>query len=137
MSKLFFEMTEAEVQLQNILNNLEYAHYQVAAGINGYGNGIMTEEECEETESSVTSALEVAMNGVKKLIGEHSGRRGRTAARNGNGRNHADQCRKRGSVRSDAESLPAWNGESKGREDCRISSIWIRGHGRVKTVCFD
>ena len=72
MSKLFFEMTEAEVQLQNILNNLEYAHYQVAAGINGYGNGIMTEEEREETESSVTSALEVAMNGVKKLIGEHA-----------------------------------------------------------------
>ena len=72
MSKLFFEMTEAEVQLQNILNNLEYAHYQVAAGINGYGNGIMTEEEREETESSVTRALEVAMNGVKKLIGEHA-----------------------------------------------------------------
>lgn len=72
MSKLFFEMTEAEVQLQNILNSLEYAHYQVAAGINGYGNGIMTEEEREETESSVTSALEVAMNGVKKLIGEHA-----------------------------------------------------------------
>ena len=38
---------------------------RVAAGINGCGNGIMTEEEREETESSVTSALEVAINGVK------------------------------------------------------------------------
>ena len=65
-------MTETEAQLQNILNSLEYAQYQMSTGINGYGNGIMTEEEREETESSVTSALEVAMNGVKKLIGEHA-----------------------------------------------------------------
>ena len=29
MSKLFFEMTETEAQLQNILNSLEYAQYQI------------------------------------------------------------------------------------------------------------
>ena len=30
MSKLFFEMTETEAQLQNILNSLEYAQYQIS-----------------------------------------------------------------------------------------------------------
>ena len=29
MSKLFFEMTETEAHLQNILNSLEYAQYQM------------------------------------------------------------------------------------------------------------
>ena len=65
--KLFFEMTEAEVQLQNILNNLEYAHYQVAAGINGYGNGIMTEEEREETESSVNKSFRGGYERCKEI----------------------------------------------------------------------
>ena len=32
MSKLFFEMTETEAQLQNILNSLEYAKYQMSTG---------------------------------------------------------------------------------------------------------
>ena len=127
MSKLFFEMTETEAQLQNILNSLEYAQYQMSTGINGYGNGTMTREEHQETERSVLSSLGVAMSGIQKL----------TVARNGSGRNHADQCRKRGSVRSNPESLPAWNGESEVRECCRTSGIWIRGHGRVETVRFD
>ena len=45
MSKLLFEMTETEAQLQNILNSLEYAQYQMSTGINGYGNGTMTRSE--------------------------------------------------------------------------------------------
>ena len=53
MSKLFFEMTETEAQLQNIFNSLEYAQYQMSTGINGYGNGTMTREEHQETERSV------------------------------------------------------------------------------------
>jgi len=72
MSKLFFEMTETEAQLQNILNSLEYAQYQMSTGINGYGNGTMTREEHQETERSVLSSLGVAMSGVQKLIGEYA-----------------------------------------------------------------
>lgn len=72
MSKLFFEMTEIEAQLQNIFNSLEYAQYQMSTGINGYGNGAMTREEHQETERSVLSALGVAMSGVQKLIGEYA-----------------------------------------------------------------
>lgn len=72
MSKLFFEMTETEAQLQNILNSLEYAQYQMSTGINGYGNGTMTREEHQETERSVLSSLVVAMSGVQKLIGEYA-----------------------------------------------------------------
>ena len=44
MSKLFFEMTETEAQLQNIFNSLGYAQYQMSTGINGYGNETMTRE---------------------------------------------------------------------------------------------
>ena len=66
MSKLFFEMTETEAQLQNILNSLEYAQYQMSTGINGYGNGTMTREEHQETERSVRSLLVVAMSGIQK-----------------------------------------------------------------------
>ena len=72
MSKLFFEMTETEAQLQNILNSLEYAQYQMSTGINGYGNGTMTREEHQETERSVLSSLGVAMSGIQKLIGEYA-----------------------------------------------------------------
>ena len=72
MSKLFFEMTETEAQLQNIFNSLEYAQYQMSTGINGYGNGTMTREEHQETERSVLSSLGVAMSGVQKLIGEYA-----------------------------------------------------------------
>ena len=72
MSKLFFEMTETEAQLQNILNSLEYAQYQMSTGINGYGNGTMTREEHQETEQSVLRSLGVAMSGVQKLIGEYA-----------------------------------------------------------------
>ena len=72
MSKLFFEMTETEAQLQNILNSLEYAQYQMSTGINGYGNGTMTREEHQETERSVLSSLWVAMSGIQKLIGEYA-----------------------------------------------------------------
>ena len=72
MSKLFFEMTETEAQLQNILNSLEYAQYQMSTGINGYGNGTMTREEHQETERSVLSSLGVAMCGIQKLIGEYA-----------------------------------------------------------------
>ena len=72
MSKLFFEMTETEAQLQNILNSLEYAQYQMSTGINGYGNGTMTREEHQETERSVLSSLVVAMSGIQKLIGEYA-----------------------------------------------------------------
>ena len=72
MSKLFFEMTETEAQLQNILNSLEYAQYQMSTGINGYGNGTMTREEHQETERSALSSLGVAMSGVQKLIGEYA-----------------------------------------------------------------
>lgn len=72
MSKLFFEMTETEAQLQNILNSLEYAQYQMSTGINGYGNGTMTREEYQETERSVLSSLGVAMSGIQKLIGEYA-----------------------------------------------------------------
>lgn len=71
MSKLFFEMTETEAQLQNIFNSLGYAQYQMSTGINGYGNGTMTREEHQETERSVLSSLGVAMSGVQKLIGEY------------------------------------------------------------------
>ena len=53
MSKLFFEMTETEAQLQNILNSLEYAQYQMSTGINGYGNGTMTREEHQEDLASM------------------------------------------------------------------------------------
>ena len=70
MSKLFFEMTETEAQLQK--NSLEYAQYQMSTGINGYGNGTMTREEHQETERSVLSSLGVAMSGVQKLIGEYA-----------------------------------------------------------------
>ena len=69
MSKLFFEMTETEAQLQNIFNSLGYAQYQMSTGINGYGNGTMTREEHQETERSVLSSLGVAMSGIQKLIG--------------------------------------------------------------------
>lgn len=72
MSKLFFEMTETEAQLQNIFNSLEYAQYQMSTGINGYGNGTMTREEHQETEQSVLRSLGVAMSGVQKLIGEYA-----------------------------------------------------------------
>ena len=72
MSKLFFEMTETEAQLQNILNSLEYEQYQMSTGINGYGNGTMTREEHQETERSVLSSLGVAMSGIQKLIGEYA-----------------------------------------------------------------
>lgn len=72
MSKLFFEMTETEAQLQNIFNSLGYAQYQMSTGINGYGNGTMTREEHQETERSVLSSLGVAMSGVQKLIGEYA-----------------------------------------------------------------
>ena len=72
MSKLFFEMTETEAQLQNILNSLEYAQYQMSTGINGYGNGTMTREAHQETERSVLSSLGVAMSGIQKLIGEYA-----------------------------------------------------------------
>lgn len=72
MSKLFFEMTETEAQLQNILNSLEYAQYQMSTGINGYGNGTMTREEHQETERSVLSSLVVAMSGIQKRIGEYA-----------------------------------------------------------------
>ena len=72
MSKLFFEMTETEAQLQNILNSLEYAQYQMSTGINGYGNATMTREEHQETERSVLSSLGVAMSGIQKLIGEYA-----------------------------------------------------------------
>ena len=72
MSKLFFEMTETEAQLQNILNSLEYAQYQMSTGINGYGNGTMTREDHQETERSVLSSLGVAMSGIQKLIGEYA-----------------------------------------------------------------
>lgn len=72
MSKLSFEMTETEAQLQNILNSLEYAQYQMSTGINGYGNGTMTREEHQETERSVLSSLVVAMSGIQKLIGEYA-----------------------------------------------------------------
>ena len=72
MSKLLFEMTETEAQLQNILNSLEYAQYQMSTGINGYGNGTMTREEHQETERSVLSSLGVAMSGIQKLIGEYA-----------------------------------------------------------------
>lgn len=72
MSKLSFEMTETEAQLQNILNSLEYAQYQMSTGINGYGNGTMTREEHQETERSVLSSLGVAMSGIQKLIGEYA-----------------------------------------------------------------
>ena len=72
MSKLFFEMTETEAQLQNIFNSLEYAQYQMSTGINGYGNGTMTREEHQETERSVLSSLGVAMSGIQKLIGEYA-----------------------------------------------------------------
>ena len=72
MSKLFFEMTETEAQLQNIFNSLEYAQYQMSTGINGYGNGTMTREEHQETERSVLRSLGVAMSGVQKLIGEYA-----------------------------------------------------------------
>ena len=141
MSKLFFEMTETEAQLQNILNSLEYAQYQMSTGINGYGNGTMTREEHQETERSVLSSLVVAMSGIQKLIGEYAsleedGLLPEMAAEEIMQIN-ADQCRKRGSVRSNPESLPAWNGESEVRECCRTSGIWIRGHGRVETVRFD
>ena len=120
MSKLFFEMTETEAQLQNILNSLEYAQYQMSTGINGYGNGTMTREEHQETERSVLSSLWVAMSGVQKLIGEYASL-------------------------EEAELLPEMateeimqiNAESEVRECCRTSGIWIRGHGRVETVRFD
>ena len=69
MSKLFFEMTETEAQLQNILNSLEYAQYQMSTGINGYGNGTMTRE----------ADRRVCITGRRW-----------TVARNGSGRNHAD-----------------------------------------------
>ena len=72
MSKLFFEMTETEAQLQNIFNSLGYAQYQMSTVINGYGNGTMTREEHQETERSVLSSLGVAMSGVQKLIGEYA-----------------------------------------------------------------
>lgn len=65
-------MTETEAQLQNILNSLEYAQYQMSTGINGYGNGTMTREEHQETERSVLSSLVVAMSGIQKLIGEYA-----------------------------------------------------------------
>ena len=65
-------MTETEAQLQNILNSLEYAQYQMSTGINGYGNGTMTREEHQETERSVLSSLGVAMSGIQKLIGEYA-----------------------------------------------------------------
>lgn len=68
MSKLFFEMTETEAQLQNILNSLEYAQYQMSTGINGYGNGTMTREEHQETERSVLSSLGVAMSGIQSSL---------------------------------------------------------------------
>ena len=120
MSKLFFEMTETEAQLQNILNSLEYAQYQMSTGINGYGNGTMTREEHQETERSVRSLLVVAMSGIQKLIGEYA------------------------SLEEDgllpemaAEEIMQINAESEVRECCRTSGIWIRGHGRVETVRFD
>lgn len=72
MSKLYFEMTEAEAQLTNIFKGLEYAHYQLSTGINGYSNGLMTEEERRKTEGSTLNALESAMSGVKKLIEEYA-----------------------------------------------------------------
>ena len=72
MSKLFFEMTETEAQLQNIFNSLEYAQYQMSTGINGFGNGTKTREEHQETEQSVLRSLGVAMSGVQKLIGEYA-----------------------------------------------------------------
>lgn len=135
MSKLFFEMTETEAQLQNILNSLEYAQYQMSTGINGYGNGTMTREEHQaERAEFVRGSYERYTEADRRVC--ITGRRW-TVARNGSGRNHADQCRKRGSVRSNPESLPAWNGESEVRECCRTSGIWIRGHGRVETVRFD
>ena len=123
-------MTETEAQLQNILNSLEYAQYQMSTGINGYGNGTMTREEHQETERSVLSSLGVAMSGIQKLIGEYAsleedGLLPEMAAEE----IMQDQCRKRGSVRS--------NPESEVRECCRTSGIWIRGHGRVETVRFD
>jgi len=138
MSKLFFEMTETEAQLQNILNSLEYAQYQMSTGINGYGNGTMTREEHQETERSVLSSLGVAMSGVQKLIGEYASLEEAELL---------PEMATEEIMQINAESvdqyeaiqkaLPAWNGESEVRECCRTSGIWIRGHGRVETVRFD
>ena len=138
MSKLFFEMTETEAQLQNILNSLEYAQYQMSTGINGYGNGTMTREEHQETERSVLSSLGVAMSGIQKLIGEYA-----SLEEDG----LLPEMAAEEIMQINAESVDQYeaiqkafrlgNGESEVRECCRTSGIWIRGHGRVETVRFD
>ena len=137
MSKLFFEMTETEAQLQNILNSLEYAQYQMSTGINGYGNGTMTREEHQETERSVLSSLGVAMSGIQKLIGEYA-----SLEEDG----LLPEMAAEEIMQINAESVDQYEAIQKafrlGMEKAKsqnvvTSGIWIRGHGRVETVRFD
>ena len=67
MAESFYEMTESEASLENIMDNLEFAHYQIVTGLTGTGNGYLTLKEINRLQDQITDSLENAMGALQEL----------------------------------------------------------------------